>query len=126
MWASQNRAQKLFFVIVRGKSSFLTSLLEMELKYFFHEQHSLHNIEVLGLPTKHSRALSDLYYEVTNRAPGSWMVDELIMPKNKKHQQWGEALWRLQSHIESVVENPLLWISIAGIKGGEVEHFKAL
>ena len=51
MWAKQNPTKKLFFVVVRDEGTERTSLLEMELKDFFHQQHKLKNVEVLGLPT---------------------------------------------------------------------------
>merc|ERR1719458_1031267 len=80
MWATQNPTEKLYFVVVRGQNDKLTSLLEMDLKSFFHQQHNLQNVEVLGLPTKPEDTLSSLLKEATTRPPGSWMVDELIMP----------------------------------------------
>ena len=51
MWATQNPTEMLVFVVVRNASTRQPSLLEMELKYFFHQQHKLKNVEVLGLPT---------------------------------------------------------------------------
>ena len=90
MLATQNPKEKLFFVVVRNEVKKLTSLLEMELKSFFHDQHNLQNVEVLGLLTEHKDTLSSLLKEATTRPPGSWMVDELIMPEPKDHQQWME------------------------------------
>merc|ERR550539_1375227 len=102
MVATQNPTEKLFFVVVRddlaGKQ---TSLLEMELKSFFHEQHNLQNVEVLGLPTKPKNTLSSLLKEATTRPPGSWMVDELVMPEPKDHQQWSKEMQLLKNHIEA-------------------------
>merc|ERR550534_2891701 len=37
MWATQNPTKKLIFVVVRDKKAKQTSLLEMELKDFFHQ-----------------------------------------------------------------------------------------
>ena len=78
MCAKQNPKEKLYFVVVRvdvahqnytlGKK---TSLLEMELKSFFHAQHKVQNVEVLGLPTKPENTLSSLLKEATTRIPGS-------------------------------------------------------
>merc|ERR1712004_76387 len=44
MWATQNPTDKLFFVVVRHEDTKLTSLLEMELKDFFHQQHNPQNV----------------------------------------------------------------------------------
>ena len=123
MWATQNLTEKLVFVVVRNKSAKLTSLLEMELKSFFLKQHNLQNIEVLGLRTKPDKTLTCLFKEATTRPRGSWMVDELVMPEPKDHQQWARELKHLQSHIEAQNGNPHLWIACAGIEGGETEHF---
>ena len=60
MWATQNPTEKLYFVVVRGDRTKLTSLLEIDLKSFFHQQHNLQNVEVLGLPTKPEDTLSSL------------------------------------------------------------------
>merc|ERR1712047_98283 len=46
MWAKQNPTEKLFFYVVRFQYTKRTSLLEMELKDFFHQQHNLNNVEV--------------------------------------------------------------------------------
>merc|ERR1719367_803238 len=122
MVAKQNPKENLYFVVVRddnrGKK---TSLLEWELKSFFHEQHKLQNVEVLGLPTKPKNTLSSLLKEATTRPPGSWMVDELIMPKPKDHQQWSKDLEQLQKHIEAQTTNSHLWIACAGIIEGKTE-----
>ena len=96
----------------------------MELKSFFHQQHNLQNVEVLGLPTKPENTLSSLLKEATTRPPGSWMVDELIMPKPKDHQQWSKDLEQLQNHIEAQTAKPHLWIACAGIEQGKTEHFE--
>merc|ERR1712004_802205 len=81
MWATQNPTKKLFFVVVRYVRAKQTSLLEMELKDFFHQQHRLTNVEVLGLPTRPEDTLSSLLKEVTTRPKGSsFMVDELVLP----------------------------------------------
>jgi len=150
MVATKNPKEKLYFVIVREYTTEQTSLLEMELRSFFHEQHNLQNVEVLGLPTKPKDTLSSLLKKVNTRPPGSWMVDELIMPgrpitasngpllfhgqnaecvNQKKemkrlHQQWSKDLVQLQNHIEAKSRNPHLWIACAGIKEGETEHFE--
>ena len=52
------------------------------------------------------------------------MVDELIMPEPKDHQQWSKDLQQLQNHIEVQTEKPHLWIACAGIDIGEAEHFE--
>merc|ERR1712016_586571 len=92
MWATRNPTEKLYFVVVRGEDDKLTYLLEMDLKSFFHQQHNLQNVEVLGLTREFRHGpedtLSSLLKEVIIRPPGSWMVDELIMPKPNDHQQW--------------------------------------
>ena len=117
MWATQNPTEKLFFVVVRKVKAELTSLLEMELKYFFHQQHNLQNVEVLGLPTtpkdtqislvnliytfdtyglsllfeevtpNAEETLSSLRKEVTTRPTCSLMVDELILPGESKEKK---------------------------------------
>merc|ERR1719458_2186265 len=124
MWATQNPTERLYFVVVRGKNTQLTSLLEMDLKSFFHQQHNLQNVEVLGLPTKPEDTLSSLLKEATTRPPGSWMVDELIMPEPRYHQQWTKELEQLQNHIEAQTGKPHLWIACAGIQHGKTEHFE--
>ena len=124
MWAKQNPTVKLVFVVVREDAVNLTSLLEMELKYFFHQQHNLQNVEVLDLLTSPTNALRSLLREATTRPPGSWMVDELIMPEPEDHQQWAKDLEQLQNHIEAQPGKPHLWIACAGIDGGEAEHFE--
>ena len=126
MVATQNPTEKLYFVVVRDGGIFgkKTSLLEMELKSFFHEQHNLQNVEVLGLPTKPENTLSSLLKEATTRPPGSWMVDELIMPEPKDHQQWSKDLEQLQNHIEAQTGKPHLWIACAGIIRAKTEHFE--
>ena len=102
----------------------------MELKFFFHEQHNLQNVEVLGLPTKPEDTLSSLLKEATTRPPGSWMVDELIMPgslgerRKRLHQQWSKDLEQLQKHIEAQTTKPHLWIACAGIVKGKTKHFE--
>ena len=124
MWATQNPTEKLYFVVVRGMNDKLTSLLEMDLKSFFHQQHNLQNVEVLGLPTNAEDTLSSLLKEATTRPSGSWMVDELIMPKPKDHQQWTKEMQKVKSHIEAQTGKPLLWLACAGIKDGKAEHFE--
>merc|ERR1719507_228803 len=119
MWARENPTAKLYFFVVRENHAKRTSLLEMELKSFFHQQHYLQNVEVLGLPTSAEDTLSSLLKEVTTRPPGSWMVDELIMPEPKDHQQWSKDLEKLQNHIEAQTMKPHLWIACAGIYEGE-------
>ena len=117
MWATQNPTKKLFFVVVRREYTKLTSLLEMELKDFFHQQHNLQNVEVLGLPAKPEDTLSSLLKEVTTRPSGSsFMVDELIMPDPKYQQkQFTKELEQLQNHFEAQPAKPPLWIACAGI-----------
>ena len=131
MWATQNLTEKLYFVVVRDEDAKLTSLLEMELKYFFYTQHKLQNVKVLGLPIHPKYTLSNLYKEVTNRPPGSWMVDEFVMPGqlNEKamtrlHQQFANKLGQLQKHLEAQASKPLLWIACAGIVAAEANHFE--
>ena len=130
MWAEQNPTLQMYFVVARYDFAQQTSLLEMELEYFFHHQHNLKNVKVLGIPTKPDEALSRLLKEVTTRSPGSWMVDELIMPGSWKdeqmtkiHQQWTKELQQLQKHVEGQANRPLLWIASAGIDCGKAEHF---
>merc|ERR1712051_607299 len=124
MVAKQNPTEKLNFVVIRNHSANKTSLLEMELKSFFHQQHKLQNVEVLGLPTEPEDTLSSLLKEATTRPTGSWMVDELIMPEPKDHQQWSKDLEQLQNHIEAQTGKPHLWIACAGIEWGKTEHFE--
>ena len=119
MWARENRTEKLVFVVVRDENASRTSLLEMELRFFFRDQHHLANVEVLGLPSFPRDTLSSLLKEATKRSASSWMVDELIMPHPKYHQQWAQDLQRLQN-----LAQPLLWIACAGIIDGKPEHFK--
>ena len=69
MWATQNPRENLFCVVARYKNAKQTNLLEMELTYFFHKQHNLLNIEVLGLPTLAEDTLSSLLKEATTRPP---------------------------------------------------------
>ena len=133
MWATQNPMEKLFFVVVRNKDSTLTSLLEMELREFFYEQHKLQNVEVLCLCSKPEDTLRDLLKEVTSRPPGSWMVDELVMPggfleyeMQKSHKQWGKELGLLQQRFEAQAGKPPLWIACAGIWRGKAQHFSRL
>ena len=80
----------------------------MELEYFFQHQHNLENVEVVGIPNKPEEALSRLLQEVTTWSPGSWMMDELIMPESWKdeemtkiHQQSTKELQQLQRHVEA-------------------------
>merc|ERR1712004_95277 len=125
MWATQNPTAKLFFVVLRDELTNLTSLLEMELKDFFHQQHNLKNVEVLGLPTKPKDTLSSLLKEVTTRPSGcSFMVDELVLPKEKEQKQVTKELEQLQNHFEAQPAKPPLWIACAGIHAGEAEHFE--
>ena len=125
LWAKENPSQKLFFTVIRCEFCQLTSLLEMELEFFFHQKHQLHNVEVLGITTGHDfkDALSSLLNEVTTRPPGSWMVDELIMPGKGKydeedletvHEQWTNELVKIQSYVEA--QAGILWIACAGIE----------
>ena len=133
LWAKENPSQKLFFTVIRCEFCQLTSLLEMELEFFFHQKHQLHNVEVLGITTGHDfkDALSSLLNEVTTRPPGSWMVDELIMPGKGKydeedvetvHEQWTNELVKIQSYVEA--QAGILWITCAGIEGGQGHHFQ--
>merc|ERR1719461_2376077 len=99
MWATQNPTEKLFFFVVRDTKSIpreytkLTSLLEMELKDFFHQQHNLKNVEVLGLPSKPEDTLSSLLKEVTTRPQGSsFMVNEFIMRHPLEQGQFTKEL----------------------------------
>ena len=92
----------------------------LELTYFFSQQQNLHNVEVLGLPDLAEDTLSSLLKEVTTRLPGSWMVDKLIMPEPKDHQQWTRDLGKLQNHMGAKNH---LWITCAGIQNGKAEHF---
>ena len=131
MWATQNPTEKLVFVVVRYDSAKLTSLLEVELKDFFHQQHNLQNVEVLGLPTKPEDTLSCLLTEVTARPPGSsCMVDELVVPgttdkelmpggvyvnpennelaMKNKHEQFTKELEQLQNQFEAQPGKPPL------------------
>ena len=124
MLASQDLSKPLYFVVVRKKRSKLTSLLEMELKSFFQQQHKLQNVEVLGLPTRPKDTLGSLLDKATIRPPGSWMVDELIMPEPNYHQRWRKDLEQLQSCIGDQTGKPHLWIACAGIDGGKAEHFE--
>merc|ERR1712227_604360 len=125
MWATQNPTEKLFFVVVRDGTIWRTSLLEMELKDFFHQQHNLKNVEVLGLSTRPEDALSSLLKEVTARPSGSsFMVDEVILPRDEHNQKFTKELEQLQNHFEAQPAKPPLWIACAGIVGGEAEHFE--
>jgi len=149
MWATQNPTEKLFFVVVRYEDANLTSLLEIELKDFFNQQHNLKNVEVLGLPIEEDDILSSLLKEVTNQPQGSsFMVDELVIPEGddeeddediedegeketkpkeeKKigYEQFTEDLVQLQKHFEVQPAKPLLWIACAGIVEGKAEHFE--
>ena len=65
MWATQNPTKNLYFIVFRGYNTKRTSLLEMELKGFFSQQHNLQNVEVLGLPSIFEDTLSSLLKEVT-------------------------------------------------------------
>merc|ERR1719222_1345232 len=57
--------------------------------------------------------------------PGSWMVDELVMPEPKDHTKSARELKQMRSHMVGQPGSPLLWISIAGIGGAaKPEHFK--
>ena len=123
-WAKKYPASNLYFAVVRMEEAEQTSLLEMELEYFFHEMHKLSNVTVLGLPTAPEDTLKSLFQEATTRAPGSWMVDELIMPNPKEHQQWAEDLQRLQNYMTVQIDRPLLWIAMAAVVTGKAEHFK--
>merc|ERR1712004_472775 len=102
MWATQYPTEKLFFVVVRGQEAKQTSLLEMELKDFFHQQHNLKNVEVLGLPTEPKDTLSSLLKEVTTRPQGSsFMVDEFIMPREEEQKKFTKELEQLHYHFEA-------------------------
>merc|ERR1712004_130255 len=134
MWATQNPTKKLFFVVVRDEDVKLTSLLEMELKDFFHQQHNLKNVEVLGLPSEPKDTLKSLLKMMktsvkiripftsrrfklpfTSRATkGCLMVDVLVIPgasDNKKemkrlHEQFTKELEQLQNHLEAQPAKP--------------------
>merc|ERR1712004_269756 len=134
MWATQNPTKKLFFVVVRNEYTKLTSLLEMELKDFFHQQHNLKNVEVLGLPSEPKDTLKSLLKMMktsvkiripftsrrfklpfTSRATkGCLMVDVLVIPgasDNKKemkrlHEQFTKELEQLQNHLEAQPAKP--------------------
>ena len=123
MCASDKPPKPLYFVVARAESAERASLLEMELKYFFHQEHNLPNVEVIGLPTTPEDTLSNLYKEVTTRPVGSWMVDELIMPKAKDHQQWAKELNDILSYLSAQTGPPLLWIVCSAIDQGETDHF---
>ena len=131
MWATQNQTEKLFFVVVRYERTQQVSLLEMELKDFFHQQHNLHNVEVFGLSSEPMGTLTTLLKEVITRSPGAWMVDELVMPgifneeKMKRlHEQFTKELEQLQRHFEAQSNKLLLWFACAGIAPGKAEHFE--
>ena len=105
MWARRNYPAKLCFVVVRDEKATLTSLLEMELKYFFHQQHSLENIEVLGLPSHPEYTLRDLM----RHCKSALMVDELILPggltdedMKKTHEQWTTNLKWIQNKLTNL------------------------
>ena len=130
MWGKQNPTRQMYFAVARYDFAQQTSLLEVELEYFFYHQHNLKNMKVLGIPTKPEEALSRLLKEVTTRSPGSWVVDELITPGSWKdeqmtkiHQQWTKELQQLQRQVEVQTDDPLLWIACAGIDCGKAEHF---
>ena len=131
MWATKHPNEKLFFVVIRYHLTKQTSLLEMELKSFFNEQHNLENVEVLGLPAKPEDTLRCLLQESRIRPHGSWMVDELIVPGDKDktemqklHQQFSRDMEDLHNHINAQSQEALLWIACAGINHGMPEHFE--
>ena len=143
MWATQNPTEKLFFVVVRDEFVKQTSLLEMELKDFFHQQHNLHNVEVIGLPTESkdtikslSKMMTSMQIEIpltswrfklpfiSRAKKGCWMVDELVLPKENDRKQFTKVLEQLQTHFEAQPARPPLWIACAGILDGRAENFE--
>ena len=124
MWATQNPTKNLVFVVVRREYVKQTSLLEMELKDFFHHQHNLQHVIVLGLPSLPELTLRNLLEVVITWPPSGWMVDELIMPSSLHHQQFTKELRQLQNHFEVQPGKPPLWIACAGIKDGKAEQFE--
>ena len=94
MWAKENPISKLYFVVMREEEAELTSLLEIELKGFFHRKHQLENIKVLGLTATPENSLTALYQMMRGKLPGSLMVDELIINQN------GNLRWFLPFSVE--------------------------
>ena len=111
------------FGVVRDSMTKMT-LLEMELKLYF-EEHKLTNVYVIGLSsTLRDKTLSELYKKMLTMPSASWMIDELVMPWSSFHTQWAGELQKMRSHMVNQPNQPMLWISIAGIQDGEAEHFK--
>ena len=52
------------------------------------------------------------------------MVDELVMPEPKDHTKWAGELQQMKNYLMGQPGHQLLWISIAGISNGKLEHFE--
>merc|ERR1719273_2836423 len=68
--------------------------------------------------------MSELHKMMLSMPPGSWMIDELVMPEPSNHTAWAGELQKMRSHMVGQPGHYLLWISIAGIHSGKPEHFK--
>ena len=119
MRARKNPQEKLHFAVIRDLGTKKRTLLELELADYFKD---LVNVTVLGIPSDTKDTPRDLLQWMASR-PGSWMLDELVMPEAKHHQAWSRELQQMRAHMLAQPGHPLLWLTLAGIDQGKPEHF---
>ena len=123
MWATENPSEKLYFCVVRNIITTNTSMQEFELKLYFRE-HNADNVTVLGFNSSPEEALSELYKMISSKPAGSWMVDELEVPRSPDHTKWAEELQKMRRRVARQAGSHVLWVSIAGITSADPRHFK--
>ena len=115
----------VYFVVIREDGIPDKTLLELELEFQFR---GLANIKVVGLACDADSTLAALSHQIQT-FPGSYLVDELVMPEVAEHQRWGSQVQSLRTHMAAQPGAPLLWITVAGIDDGvsgvKQEHFGA-
>jgi len=112
--------QNVYFCVVRFDYVYKKTLLELELENQFSD---LPNVKVTGLFTFPSTALKDLHNEILSKA-GSWFVDEITLPQPFHHSSVRSQVHSLVQHMRNQPDQPLLWMSVAGIEFGNQEHFE--
>ena len=83
IWATDNPSEKLYFCVVRVGDTINATLLEMELKQYFQEN-NLQNVIIIGLPSYYEDRMSELRKNILLMPPGSWLVDELVLPPSSE------------------------------------------
>ena len=97
IWATDNPSENLYFGVVRESHTTNTTLLELDLKLYFQE-HNVQNVTVVSLPSSCGDSMKKLHKKMVSTSPGSWMVDELVMPSNhldKDHTKRAKELQKL-------------------------------